>query len=66
MDAETAKALIDAMNRLTAALQGLQSPGVLGGGLHVYHHDTTWRQPQPQYLQPAQWPTYSPAYSGGQ
>jgi hypothetical protein len=66
MDAETAKQLADAMNRLASALESLRG-GSLGGGINIYHHGLG---PVP-HLQPAQWPWYPMtlcgpiAYSGG-
>lgn len=48
MTEETAKQLIEAMNRLAAALQALQSPGAGGGGIHVHHHGIPQTQ-QPYY-----------------
>lgn len=50
MTEETAKALIDALNRCAAVLEKLQTLGGLGGGFHVYHHGL---QPQQPYYQPS-------------
>lgn len=59
MTEETARALIDAIDRLTRALSG---PNGLGQQVHHYHYQ------QPQYGYPSaypQWPSHSPNYSNG-
>lgn len=35
---ETAKLLIEAMNRLSGTIDRVTGMGSLGGGVHVYHH----------------------------
>lgn len=63
MDAESAKLLADAMNRLAVAIERLQSPGILPGGIHVHHHGI----PAPTSTLPF-YPNFTPngpAYMGG-
>lgn len=39
MNDDTAKALIEALNRFSAVLEKLQGgSAALGGGVHIYHH----------------------------
>lgn len=55
MSDETAKALIEALNRFSGVLERLQGgSAALGGGIHIYHHGL---QPIPTYQ-----PVYQPAY----
>lgn len=61
MNDETAKALIEALNRFSVVLEKLQGgSAALGGGIHIYHHGiqpiTTYPQPQP-YPYPYRSPT---------
>lgn len=62
MNEETAKELIAAIDRLAVALQGLQSPGYFGGGIHVHHHAIP-----PQHLQPGHYwyPYQTMSQTGG-
>lgn len=52
MTDEAAKELAAAMNRLAAAIESLQSPGMLPGGIHVHRHGNPFQA------------TYGPAHSG--
>ena len=45
MTDETAKALAEAMIRLAAAIEKLNSSGMMPGGIHVWHHGAQPQQP---------------------
>ena len=54
MNEETAKLLIDAANRLAAAIERATGGlGFAGGGIHIYHHNVPPVGAQPFYLS---WP----------
>lgn len=55
MTDETAKMLADAMNRLSAALEGMSAGGLVRG-INVYHHGQYYQTPQYLTVQPALYP----------
>lgn len=59
MTEETAKALIDALNRFTAALEAVTGPGFMGTRAIQVHHTG-----YPAIAQPAPYPPYGPTWSG--
>ena len=62
MTEETARQLIEAMNRLAAAIQGLTGGASLVPGINVYHHHSGF--PQIQTLRPNAGP-YPSTIGGG-
>ena len=59
MTEETAKALIEALNRFTAALEAVTGPGFMGGkALQVFHQGQLAPSPQPWTPYPPQGPTW--------
>lgn len=62
MTEETAKLLIEAMDRLTAVLGPLTGVNTLTGGIHVYHHGAPAYSP-PQAPGPLT-PHFGPNWSG--
>ncbi len=63
MTEETAKALIEALNRFSGVLEKIQGGGsfgsALGAGIHVHHHGLPQQQFYPSYQ-----PSYSPFVGG--
>lgn len=46
---ETAKLLIEAANRLSAAIERATGMNALGGGIHIYHHGAPASPVTPPY-----------------
>lgn len=53
---ETAKLLIEALNRMSAAIERVAGANTLGGGVHIYHHNCPT---------PGVYPLQPPAYPLG-
>lgn len=65
MNEETAKALIEALNRFSAAVEAVTGPGFMGGkSIQVYHHGNLYQQYLPAQIQ-LSWPQRGLTSLGG-